>query len=67
VTAYVKQPSAHLTRKQFWTLMMSTAATIICWGINEYLAPLPIEISGSIIIAAGQAAGYVVKERTNAG
>jgi hypothetical protein len=63
MTRLTDQPTAAMTRKQFYSLAGSTAGVVIVWAVNEFLAPLPVEISGAIVVFCGAAAGYYARER----
>ena len=64
MTELVNQPTAALTRKQFWSFMASGSTTIILWIVETFVSvEVPIEVAGTMITMAGMAGGYAVRDR----
>ena len=60
----VTQPSAAMTRKQFFSAMGGGSATIALWAVDFFAGvTIPIEVGGTIITMASMAAGYWARER----
>jgi hypothetical protein len=59
-----KQPTAAMTRKQFWTTMSAGTVTLTFWALDTFagVAAEPL-IVGTAVGMAGAIVGYVVKER----
>ena len=52
-----------MTRKQFWTATAGAATTVLLWTVQQaFGVTIPVEIAGTIVIAAGNAAGYWIRE-----
>ena len=58
------QPTAAMTRKQFYTTMCGTTITIAAFVIGYVIkAPIPPGVEAAAVLMAGTMIGYKVRDR----
>jgi len=64
MTALKAQPTAAMTRKQFWTTMSAGSVTLGFWVLDAFLgiSAEPVVV-GIAVGMSGAAVGYLVKDR----
>ena len=60
----VAQPTAAMSRKQFWTMIGGGIATF-AFGISDTVFDLKFDaaVVGTVVVMCGNVAGYIVKDR----
>ena len=62
--ALTTQPTAAMTRKQFYTTMCGTTITIAAFVIGYIIkAPIPPGVEAAAVLMAGTVIGYYVRDR----
>ena len=63
MSALVTQPTAAMTRKQFYTTMCGTAITIVAFIVGYVIKmPIPPGVEAAAVLMAGTVIGYYVKD-----